>query len=95
MGRYQFEPAQPFTWSEHGPEYPGLHNLKDANGVLIAWIDARPAYCDRGNWKGMVESVPDLDSQDGWPNYYMSLERAKVEVHDFLMWRLFKVRCED
>ena len=51
-------------------------------------------YCDRGHWKGLIHAICDLDSQDGWPNYYMSLDRAQAEIEAFLLWRLFHVRCQ-
>ena len=69
------------------------HDLRDHEGHLLAWAQSRPHYCDRGHWKGVIEIPCGLDSQDGWPNYYMSLKRAKTEVEAFLRWRLFQVRC--
>jgi len=88
----EYKPVLPLTWLEPGPLYPGLYNLVDAKQMMLAWIQARPEYCDRGHWKGMVDCVQYLTDQDGWPNYYMSFERAKAEVHAFIMWRLFKQR---
>ncbi len=62
---------------------------------MVAWIESRPHYCDRGHWKGMVE-LPDvdLDHQDGFPRYYMLLERAQAEIMDFVNWRLHRIRAE-
>lgn len=72
---------------------PQLWELFD--GVtMVAWIEQRNNYCDRGHWKGMSD-LPGLDSQDMWPNYYMSLGRAKAELEDFTKWRLLKERSPE
>jgi hypothetical protein len=66
-------------------------NLFDTDtGQMLAWIDRRPEYCDRGHWCARIE-IGDLDVQDGWPNYYMDLETAMREVVSFLYWRLDKL----
>ncbi len=70
-----------------------LHELMDGK-TMLAWIQARPHYCDRGHWKLNVEVACGLDGQDAFPRYYMRLEVAKQEAEDFLMWRLHKVRAE-
>lgn len=57
-------------------------------GVVI-YLEPRPAYCDRGRWKALVE--PDdtpqgrqlalsLDYADMFPRYYFDLDRAKLEL---------------
>lgn len=51
-------------------------------------LEPRPAYCDRGHWIGKADGPLDLDGQDGFPRYYMDFERAKAELHDWLIWRL-------
>lgn len=71
-----------------------VSELRDRDGHLLASIESRPMYCDRGHWKGLIHAICDLDSQDGWPNYYMSLDRAQAEIEAFLLWRLFHVRCQ-
>lgn len=52
------------------------------------YMEPRPGYCDRGNWVAKLDAFGDLaldiDRQDGWPRYYMSLERGKLEVEDWL-----------
>lgn len=60
--------------------------------ACMIWMQARPAYCDRGNWLAHIEpqgSMKErqelsLDDQDGWPRYYFDLERAKAEIEAWL-----------
>ena len=61
---------------------------------MVAWIEPRPSYCDRGHWKMCCE-LPDFDAADGFPRYYMSLAVAKAETEAFLKWRLWKVRTAE
>lgn len=69
-------------------------------GVSVRWyayrfghhavtLVERPHYCDRGHWVGNVLG-PELyiDHQDGFPRYFMDLERAQTEMVDWLKWRL-------
>lgn len=55
------------------------------------WMDARPAYCDRGRWLARLEiSDPvaiHIDGADGWPRYYFNLERAKAEIEEWIRFR--------
>lgn len=82
-----------WSWRKNA-EYRGVIELyDDATGRMLAWIGQRPPYCDRGHFQANVECVPDLDSQDGWPRYYMHLEVARRETVDFLRWRLLKERA--
>lgn len=61
-----------------------LHGLRHA-GVLVAWICARPAHCDRGRWYANIELAGVWRSDaDTWPRYYFDLERAKLEVLAYL-----------
>jgi hypothetical protein len=64
----------------------GCHNLHV--GRVHVWIEKRPPYCDRGHFLGHVMGVPTLDHQDGFPRYYMNLDRAKAELEEWLQWRL-------
>lgn len=82
----------PLQWAADDLYMPTLFNLKDADGQLLAWIHQRPAYCDRGHWVGSIEISCNLNGQDAWPHYFMSLDRAKLEVEEFIMWRFFKLR---
>lgn len=85
------EPWDNWKWRRNPTTIEVLYELMDGNRML-AWIAERPSYCNRGHFKAIVECVPDLNHQDGWPNYYMDLDRAKAEVEDFLKWRLHEVR---
>lgn len=48
----------------------------------------RPHYCDRGNWLANLfpdaEFAREIDGQDLWPRYYMDLDRAKLEIEDWM-----------
>lgn len=57
-------------------------------GSAIVQVVPRPPYCDRGHWLGNVYGVPYIDIQDAFPRYYMDLERAKLEMSEWLRWRL-------
>ena len=52
------------------------------------YLEARPPYCDRGNWYAKIEATGalgrDLDWSDGWPRYYFDLARAKRELEAWL-----------
>ena len=37
-------------------EYPGLHELFTDDGTLLAWVQKRPSYCDRGHWQGQMNA---------------------------------------
>jgi hypothetical protein len=76
--------------------FPGLLELKAANGRLLAWIQERPNYCDRGHYQGQIEFSPGnpLDFADGGIHYYMRLETAKQELREKLLWRVCKIRAE-
>ncbi len=81
------------NWFWNTPsEYPDMTELRDATGRLLAFIDKRPGYCDRGHWRVQVDAVPDLDEQDAFPRYFMRLSTAKQELVEFLAWRLHKRR---
>jgi hypothetical protein len=71
----------------------GCHNLHVGN--VHVWIQKRPAYCDRGHYVGNINGIFDpvtginsIDHQDGFPRYYMNLDRAKAELEEWLQWRL-------
>lgn len=81
-------------WIEN-PQFPGLIDFK-LEDVLLAWLERRPSYCDRGHWKGQLEFSPGnpFDAADGGIHYYMRLDVAKQELQEKLMWRVCKVRIE-
>lgn len=60
-------------------------------GRVHVWLQPRPTYCDRGHWVGNIMGIPTIDSADAFPRYYMNLERAKLEMCEWLKWRLL---CE-
>jgi len=58
------------------------------------WMQARPSYCDRGNWLAHLDVIPGthpralhVNGADGWPRYYFDLERAKAECEAWLLKR--------
>jgi len=77
-------------------EYSGLHELFTDDGTLLAWVQKRPSYCDRGHWQGQIEYSPGnpLDAADGGLHYYMRVEVAKQELREKLLWRLCKIPSE-
>lgn len=81
-------------WIE-SQEYSGLLDLRAGDGTLLAWIQRRPSYCDRGHYQGQLEYSPGnpFDAADGQPQYYMRLEVAKQELREKLLWRLCKIRA--
>lgn len=76
------------------PGYDGLLNYY-IDSVLLAWINPRPPYCDRGHYQAQIEFSPDnpMDAADGMPCYYMRLDTAKQEIRDKLLWRVCKIRA--
>jgi len=86
-----YGPHEEWKWV-HNDEYDDVWDLMDGD-TRLADICPRPAYCDRGHWLGNVE-IPGLDNADMWPNYYMSLQRAKDEIRDFLKWRIYQIPYE-
>jgi hypothetical protein len=62
-----------------------------ANGKLVAWLERRPGYCDRGRWILKVD-LPYIDGADGFPRYYMHEAAARSETEAFIRWRLWKER---
>lgn len=80
-------------WTEVD-EYPGMHELIAPDETLLAWIQERPKYCDRGHYLGQLEYSPGnpMDAADGLVHYYMRLEVAKQELREKLLWRLCKIR---
>lgn len=77
------------------PGYDGLLEYY-IDSVLLAWINPRPHYCDRGHYQAQLEFSPGnpFDEADGMPCYYMNLPVAKLEVKAKLLWRVCKVRIQ-
>ena len=61
-------------------------------GRIVATLEPRPYYCDRGHWKVLCE-LPGFDGADGFPRYFMSKNAAVAETEAFLRWRLWKERA--
>jgi hypothetical protein len=60
-------------------------------GYTTVWLDPRPVYCDRGHWVAGLDGFPlGLDNADSFPRYFMDLERAKLEMSDWLKWRIVR-----
>ena len=74
--------------------YDGLLELY-IDSVMLAWINPRPHYCDRGHYQAQIEFSPGnpIDAADGMPCYYMRLDTAKQELIDKLLWRVCKIRA--
>jgi len=81
----------PIMWGKSSDDSSAYYDCIIAD-QMVAWIEPRPSYCDRGHWKMNCE-LPDLDAADRFPRYYMNLNRAKEETEDFLRWRLWKIRA--
>lgn len=54
-------------------------------------LEARPHYCDRGNFLAKLFPVGqlalDVDGSDNWPRYYFDEQRAKLEIEAWLQKR--------
>src|SRR5688572_6788327 len=60
-----------------------MHELMKG-GRMLAWLCARPGYCDRGRWHAIVEVPVWQSDKDPWPRYYFDAERGKAEVLEYL-----------
>lgn len=76
----------PITWRRHD----GYDDCLIA-GRIVAWLEPRPHYCDRGHWK-VGSELPGLDGHDAFPRYYMRRDVAVQETEAWLRWRLWKQR---
>jgi hypothetical protein len=74
-------------WEWRGnAEYPHILEYY-VGGRMVAWLQPRPHYCDRGHWQVNVD-LPYIDGADGFPRYYMDRTRAIAETEAFVAWRL-------
>jgi hypothetical protein len=62
------------------------------HGNTQVTIEHRPAYCDRGHYVAKVFGLEDVDWADGFPRYFMNLDRAKLEMMEWLVWRLNSIK---
>jgi len=78
-----------------------IHELiRERDGAMLAFLQPRPSYCNRGRWSAHVEAVPPeregpasltagghdffVSENDWWPRYYFSLDVAKSEIASWL-----------
>lgn len=54
------------------------------DGSMLAFLEERPGYCDRGRWHAIVEAPRWKSESDPWPRYYFDLERGKAEVLEYM-----------
>lgn len=54
------------------------------DGSMIVWLQARPAYCDRGRWHQGVEVPLWKSDADQNPRYYFDLDAGKSETEAYL-----------
>jgi hypothetical protein len=48
-------------------------------------IQARPAYCDRGDWMIHIDGYNDVDYSDGFPRYFFgSWDEVKRQMETWL-----------
>lgn len=61
---------------------PGLTWDGKTIGHYLIQVEPRPHYCDRGNWKVLIDHTGalDFDDQDGFPRYFFSLDSLKSEM---------------
>lgn len=91
LPKRQIETDTPYQKDEWQLDAYGCYVIAHhATGKRLAFIVRCPPYCDRGHWQAAVENIPDIDSQDGFPRYYMNLERALDEMTSWLNWRIFE-----
>lgn len=76
------------TWTQRGYGTSTAPYWAYRVGRCEVTLEPRPHYCDRGRWIGKVFWVPDIDSADSFPRYYMDLERAKSELSEWLEMRV-------
>ena len=75
--------------TSHWVERQGYEEIEGLD--CLVWISKRPNYCDRGNFWAQVDVKSggnaarlNLDAADAWPRYYMNLDRAKLEIEEWM-----------
>lgn len=66
----------------------GWYEIKGKSCTI--YLEPRPAYCDRGHWYAKLDGIGldlHIDGADGWPRYYFDIERARLELEEWLKWR--------
>lgn len=75
-----------------GSHWTDRQGYEEIEGLdCTVWISKRPNYCDRGNFWAQVDVKSggnamrlNIDAADAWPRYYMNLDRAKLEIEEWL-----------
>lgn len=62
-----------------------VHELRRQDGTMIAWLQERPHYCDRGRYHQGIEVPIVRSDMDPAPRYYFDLERGKAETIAYLV----------
>jgi hypothetical protein len=66
----------------------GIAHLATHGRECEITLEARPSYCDRGNWIAKLHPegklAMSIDFADGWPRYYFDLDRAKLELEAWI-----------
>jgi len=57
--------------------------LKD--GAMLAFIEERPRYCNRGRVHANIQAPVHISDADPWPRYYFVLAIAMSEVKSWLV----------
>lgn len=74
--------------------YRAMVPAKDYRGCgeFEIYAEPRPHYCDRGEWKVIINSlvVSPLDDQEGFPRYYFKLQTLKDEME---LWANKRAEC--
>lgn len=60
-----------------------LHEFR-RDGLMLAWLQKRPTYCDRGRYHANINVPVRRSDADPWPRYYFNLTYAKDEVESYL-----------
>ncbi len=61
------------------------YRLMSASRESLAWIQPRPAHCDRGRWYANIDARVWQSENDPWPRYYFMLPFAFEEVRLYLV----------
>ncbi len=70
-------------------QYSALHRCwRYMVGTAHIELAERPVYCDRGRWIATETGVGDIDACDEFPRYFMDLTRAKLEMQEWLDFRM-------
>jgi len=56
-------------------------------GIRLS-IEPLPSHSPRGHFWGNIEGLPAISAADGFPRFYMKLQRGKNDLREWLLWRL-------